>query len=86
MGVIAKRPLGNAPWRFSERPGAQDVALYWDRMRQMALDPHELDWSEFALRFRDETVMCSPPPALQKVLGADRLRHAALEAADGVVT
>jgi quercetin dioxygenase-like cupin family protein len=24
--------------------------------------------SEFALRFRDETVMCSPPPALQKVL------------------
>jgi aryl-alcohol dehydrogenase-like predicted oxidoreductase len=27
------------------------VALYWDRMRQMALDPHGLDWSEFALRF-----------------------------------
>lgn len=51
VGVIAKRPLGNAPWRFSERPGAQDVALYWDRMRQMALDPHGLDWSEFALRF-----------------------------------
>ncbi len=24
--------------------------------------------SEFALRFRDETVMCSPPPMLQKVL------------------
>ena len=24
--------------------------------------------SEFALRFRDETVMCSPPPALQRVL------------------
>jgi aryl-alcohol dehydrogenase-like predicted oxidoreductase len=51
VGVIAKRPLGNAPWRFSERPGAQDVALYWDRMRQMALDPHGLDWSELALRF-----------------------------------
>jgi len=51
VGVIAKRPLGNAPWRFSERPGAQDVALYWDRMRQMALNPHGLDWSELALRF-----------------------------------
>ncbi|MDY7228381.1 aldo/keto reductase [Hyalangium rubrum] len=51
VGVIAKRPLGNAPWRFSERPGAQDVALYWDRMRQMALDPRGLDWSELALRF-----------------------------------
>jgi hypothetical protein len=24
--------------------------------------------SEFALRFRDETVMCSPPPALQRLL------------------
>jgi quercetin dioxygenase-like cupin family protein len=24
--------------------------------------------AEFALRFRDETVMCSPPPALQRVL------------------
>jgi quercetin dioxygenase-like cupin family protein len=24
--------------------------------------------SEFALRFRDETVMCSPPPVLQRVL------------------
>jgi quercetin dioxygenase-like cupin family protein len=24
--------------------------------------------SEFALRFRDETVMCSPPPAVQKLL------------------
>jgi aryl-alcohol dehydrogenase-like predicted oxidoreductase len=51
VGVIAKRPLGNAPWRFPERPGAQDVALYWDRMRQMALAPHGLDWSELALRF-----------------------------------
>ena len=24
--------------------------------------------SDFALRFRDEPVMCSPPPALQRVL------------------
>ena len=24
--------------------------------------------SEFALRFCDETVMCSPPPVLQRVL------------------
>ncbi len=51
VGVIAKRPLGNAPWRFSTRPEAHDVALYWDRMRQMALDPHDLDWGELALRF-----------------------------------
>jgi quercetin dioxygenase-like cupin family protein len=33
--------------------------------------------TEFALRFRDETVMCSPPPALQRVVlpAAARLTH-----------
>ena len=51
MGVIAKRPLGNAPWRFSERPDAPDIATYWDRMRAMGLDTGGLDWSELALRF-----------------------------------
>ncbi len=51
VGVIAKRPLGNAPWRFWERPEATDVALYWDRMRQMSLEARGLDWSELALRF-----------------------------------
>jgi len=51
IGVIAKRPLGNAPWRHAERPGAPDVATYWDRMRTMGLDTEGLDWSELALRF-----------------------------------
>jgi aryl-alcohol dehydrogenase-like predicted oxidoreductase len=51
IGVIAKRPLGNAPWRFSERPEAPDIATYWDRMRAMGLDTGGLDWSELALRF-----------------------------------
>jgi aryl-alcohol dehydrogenase-like predicted oxidoreductase len=51
IGLIAKRPLGNAPWRFSERPTAPDIATYWDRMRAMGLDTGGLDWSELALRF-----------------------------------
>jgi aryl-alcohol dehydrogenase-like predicted oxidoreductase len=51
VGVIAKRPLGNAPWRFHERPEAPDVATYWDRMRAMGLDTGGMDWSELALRF-----------------------------------
>ena len=51
IGVIAKRPLGNAPWRFSERPSAPDIATYWDRMRTLGLDTEGLDWSELALRF-----------------------------------
>jgi aryl-alcohol dehydrogenase-like predicted oxidoreductase len=70
VGVIAKRPLGNAPWRFSERPGAQDVALYWDRMRQLALDPHGLDWSELALRFAAFT-----PGVATCIVGTTRLEN-----------
>jgi mannose-6-phosphate isomerase-like protein (cupin superfamily) len=41
--------------------------------------------SEFALRFRDETVMCSPPPALQRVVlpAAARLTRRYRLRADG---
>jgi aryl-alcohol dehydrogenase-like predicted oxidoreductase len=51
VGVIAKRPLGNAPWRFTERPAAPDLATYWERMRALGLEPGGLEWSELALRF-----------------------------------
>ncbi|RKH53337.1 aldo/keto reductase [Corallococcus llansteffanensis] len=51
VGVIAKRPLANAPWRFHDRPSSHDVGEYWDRMRRMAVQPGGLDWPELALRF-----------------------------------
>lgn len=51
LGVIAKRPIANAPWRFAERPSGDYAEPYWDRLRELALDPGGLDWSEFALRF-----------------------------------
>ncbi|WP_027480445.1 aldo/keto reductase [Deinococcus pimensis] len=51
LGVIAKRPLANAPWRFAERPTGQYAEVYWDRLKVLALDPAGLDWDEFALRF-----------------------------------
>ncbi len=51
LGVIAKRPLGNAPWRFRERPEAHDVGEYWARLRALAFDPGPLGWDELALRF-----------------------------------
>jgi aryl-alcohol dehydrogenase-like predicted oxidoreductase len=51
VGVIAKRPLANAPWRHAQRPPSHDVGAYWDRMRQMDLHPGGLDWPELALRF-----------------------------------
>jgi len=52
LGVIAKRPLGNAPWRFAERPARDDVAVYWDRMRALALVPSPtVSLAELSLRF-----------------------------------
>ena len=51
LGVIAKRPIANAPWRFAERPSGNYAELYWQRLRELDLDPAELDWAEFALRF-----------------------------------
>ena len=51
LGVIAKRPLANAPWRFDERPVGDYAELYWERLRDLALDPAGLEWDELALRF-----------------------------------
>ena len=51
LGVIAKRPIANAPWRFAERPEGNYAELYWQRLRELQLDPKDLDWAEFALRF-----------------------------------
>lgn len=51
MGVIAKRPLANAPWRFPERPVGHYSEAYWERLRAMELEPGELAWDELALRF-----------------------------------
>jgi aryl-alcohol dehydrogenase-like predicted oxidoreductase len=35
VGVIAKRPLANAPWRFASRPEAHDLSVYYDRWQTM---------------------------------------------------
>ena len=51
LGVIAKRPIANAPWRFADRPTGNYAELYWERLRELQLDPGDLDWAEFALRF-----------------------------------
>lgn len=51
LGVLAKRPLGNAPWRFDRRPEADDVAEAWERFRALALDPGGLPWDAVAARF-----------------------------------
>jgi aryl-alcohol dehydrogenase-like predicted oxidoreductase len=70
MGFIAKRPLGNAPWRFSERPPAHDVGAYWERMHTLALDTAGLSWEELALRFVAYT-----PGVSSCIVGTTRLEN-----------
>jgi aryl-alcohol dehydrogenase-like predicted oxidoreductase len=51
LGVIAKRPLANAPWRFADRPVGHEAELYWVRWRALAIDRGALAWDELAARF-----------------------------------
>jgi aryl-alcohol dehydrogenase-like predicted oxidoreductase len=51
LGVLAKRPLGNAPWRFDRRPEADDVAEAWERFCALGLDPAGVPWDALAARF-----------------------------------
>ena len=50
MGIIAKRPIANAPWRFSELPVGHYAEEYWKRWKAMNLE-FEIPWQELALRF-----------------------------------
>jgi aryl-alcohol dehydrogenase-like predicted oxidoreductase len=51
LGVIAKRPVANAPWRFETRPYGNYAEEYWYRWQAMRLNPRGLGWQELALRF-----------------------------------
>jgi len=51
LGVIAKRPMANAFWRFMRRPKGEYCEPYWERAKAMGLSPGRLAWDEFALRF-----------------------------------
>lgn len=69
-GVIAKRPLANAPWRHAERPSRQDEATYWERWRAMGLAPAGLPWDELALRFS-----AYAPGVSCCIVGTSQLEH-----------
>jgi len=51
LGVIAKRPLANAPWRYAEQPIGQEAEPYWLRWKALEVDPGGLAWDELAARF-----------------------------------
>ena len=49
--MLAKRALGNAPWRFDARPAESDVAEAWDRFRMLRPDAGGLPWPVLFTRF-----------------------------------
>jgi aryl-alcohol dehydrogenase-like predicted oxidoreductase len=70
MGIIAKRPLGNAPWRHAERPRGDYCETYWERMQTLNLDTLGLPWDAFALRFST----CAPGVG-SGIVGTASLAH-----------
>jgi aryl-alcohol dehydrogenase-like predicted oxidoreductase len=72
-GVVAKRALGNAPWRFRERPTGDYAEAYWERMSALAVDPGalaDLTWPELAVRFA-----AFAPGVSTALIGTRRVTH-----------
>lgn len=71
-GLIAKRPLANAAWRFQDRPAGDYAEVYWERLRNMSLSPEALPWDEYAIRF-----VMSVPGVHSAVVGTANPEHLA---------
>lgn len=72
IGVLAKRPLGNAPWRFDAEPQSPDLREAWHRHRTLALDPSPLAWPEASLRFSAHA-----PGVTAALVGTSSIAHLA---------
>jgi aryl-alcohol dehydrogenase-like predicted oxidoreductase len=68
-GYIAKRPIGNAPWKHVSQPYGNYCEEYWKRMKAMGMDFGDA-WLDTALRFTAFTpgISCS-------IVGTTNLDH-----------
>jgi aryl-alcohol dehydrogenase-like predicted oxidoreductase len=80
LGVVAKRPIANAPWRFQTRPAGDYCEVYWDRLRTMGWDAvrGKHGWLDAALRFA-----AFAPGVSTAIVGTSKLAN--LEEAAAVV-
>lgn len=69
IGVIAKRSIANAPWRFAEQPVGNYAEEYWLRWRKMNL-PEQENWLDTFLRFSVFT-----PGVSTAIVGTSNLNH-----------
>jgi aryl-alcohol dehydrogenase-like predicted oxidoreductase len=69
-GVIAKRPLANAVWRYPERPKNAYYQPYWERMRKLAYDFVRGDPKEAAAKALRFTL--SVPGVATAIVGTKR--------------
>jgi aryl-alcohol dehydrogenase-like predicted oxidoreductase len=70
LGVIAKRPIANAPWRFAQRPTGHYCEEYWQRLKVMNIDPGEIGWHELAIRF-----VAFLPGVHSSIIGTTSINH-----------
>jgi aryl-alcohol dehydrogenase-like predicted oxidoreductase len=70
LGVIAKRALGNAPWRFAQQPRGNYCETYWQRMQALDYPIGDMDWDELALRFT-----AFQPEVSCAIVGTRQLAH-----------
>ncbi len=76
VGVIGKRPIANAAWKYETRPHGNYAEPYWERLQAMALDRGGLSWGDFALRFS-----AFAPGVSSVIVGTKDIEHLRVNAA-----
>ncbi len=69
MGVIAKRPVANALWKYNERPGGNYAEEYWVRWHRMNLN-FDIKPEELFIRFS-----AFAPGVDSAILGTSSVEH-----------
>jgi len=70
FGVLAKRPLANAFWRFAERPVGDYCEEYWRRAREMRLEAPPIGWTTQAASF-----VAAQPGVSAMIFGTSSVEH-----------